>query len=548
MDNQLRKIRILFEIDEKGVYHYHSVEEIDEKDSRLENASQITLTEDKYSRIKSKKDTKIILNNEEKKQYLALSLSDSLLEKLLKECSQKGYQKDAYNIIKGLMEHLGSNIHEVTFEKHGGIGAFMIKCAAREKAANEVETEKKPTEIKEGQQTIDMSQIDPQAVIAKMKEKIIAQDKTVETVVNNIYNNQLIIDTQDEDLVESSKCSILLDGPTGTGKTFIIKEAAKNLSLPIIIRSATMFSAAGYKGSDLSELLSGLLEQTGGNLETAQRVIVFLDEFDKLGGTSDNELEMKKAVQQELLTYLSGAKFPIEYNGQTYEFDTSRVTFICLGAFTDLRERKIKEEMQRRETVRVRMLAYQETEEDATKKVKEILEEDEKDYTEQLKDYKKVIEEKGLRAEYDELKQTMEEEAKDPNIKITYTMSPKDYIDDGIMREMVGRFTLITATKSLGKEDLIRILKESTTSPLLQLKSLAQKIYQKDIVYSEAMIERIAEEAVAEDTGARALQTVVNGIRDVILKELMHGQSSEIELTEEMLEQVKENQKRGVAK
>ena len=187
----------------------------------------------------------------------------------------------------------------------------------------------------------DISEIDPEAVIKTVKEKVIAQDSTVETIVRNIYNNQLVIETGDDDLISTQKANVIVDGPTGTGKTLIMKEVAKNMNLPIYITQATMYTSTGYRGVELQEMLVSLLKRTNGNLEAAERGIIVLDEFDKLGnGDGSSSLEIRKAVQQDLLTYLSGSKYTVEYKGKSYEFDTSKLTFICLGAFTDYREQQ----------------------------------------------------------------------------------------------------------------------------------------------------------------------------------------------------------------
>ena len=258
----------------------------------------------------------------------------------------------------------------------------------------------------------------------------------------------------------------------------IAKQVAKELDIPIIIRSSTIFSTAGYKGANLTELLQDLLEKSGGSLERAERGIIVLDEFDKLAGDSNSDLEMKKAVQQDLLAYIGGGKFPIEYNGQKIEFDTSKITFICMGAFTDLRERKIAE----------------------------------------------GLDKDGF-----------------------YKMEPDDYIKEGLLRELVGRFSLITSTQSLSRENLKKILTDSTISPLLQLKQMA-KIYNKEVSYSDDMIDKIVNEAFEKDTGARSLATVVNGIRNQVLKQLINSEDKVVEINDEIFDKAKDEVKRGVAK
>jgi ATP-dependent Clp protease ATP-binding subunit ClpX len=129
-----------------------------------------------------------------------------------------------------------------------------------------------------------------------------------------------------------------------------------------------------------------------------------------------------------------------------------------------------------------------------------------------------------------------------------YEMNPDDYIGEGIMRELVGRFSLITATKSLTKQDLMDILMKSEISPLTQLQNLGRQIYQKDILINEDMVEKIAEEALQFDTGARALATIVNGIREQVLDALINGDETQIVIDEELLQRVRDARKRGVAK
>ena len=230
-----------------------------------------------------------------------------------------------------------------------------------------------------------------------------------------------------------------------------MKQVARNMNLPIVITQATMYTSTGYKGVELQQMLTSLLKETDGDLEAAQRGIIVLDEFDKLGnGKGDSPLEIRKAVQQDLLTYMSGAKYTVEYKGKSYDFDTSKITFVCLGAFTDYRESQ-----------------------------------------------KENLDETG-----------------------NYKMQAEDYINAGIMREMVGRFKLMASTKKYTKEALKQILTDSSASPIKDLESTGIETYHTKIIIDDLMIDQIAEYAYNLNTGARALQTVVSDIENTILKEL----------------------------
>ena len=460
---------IILKKNNNGEYVYNSINNIDQSNESkelLQNSNIIQISNENYNDITGGKTVSLDSNINEEKDILIVSLTEDLYNLLINKCKEMGHGDDSEIIIKELLSTIGKKISPLKAEIKDNKLTFTINNSSKNKE-----------EIKE--KAIDMSNVNPEEVIAKIKKKVIAQDKAVETIVNNIYNNQMIFDTNDENMINSSKSSILLDGPTGTGKTLIAKEVAKELDIPIITRSATIFSTAGYKGANLTELLQDLLEKAGGNLERAERGIIVLDEFDKLAGDSKSELEMKKAVQQDLLAYIGGGKFPIEYNGQKIEFDTSKITFICMGAFTDLRERKIAE----------------------------------------------GLDQDGF-----------------------YKMEPDDYIKEGILRELVGRFSLITSTQSLSRENLKKILTDSIISPLFQLKQMAKKIYDKEITYSDDMIDKIANEAFTKDTGARALATVVNGIRTLVLDRLINSDDKVIEINDELFEKAKDEVKRGVAK
>lgn len=482
MEKQYNKVGVYFKKNDDNTYSVDGVYnfDLDENKDLLNDCNSVYLSSENLLRMKHNESFDIVDDNKEEKESFAIILDKNVYDRYYNEClnSEITNEEDINNNIIDMLNDFSGNIKDVSIEKIKDLISYKFEFKEKKMEMNSSSSKVVSNNSKKEKIEIDMSKVNPDEIIDKIKGKVIAQDNAVETIVNNIYNNQLLLDTKNEDLISSSKSSILLDGPTGTGKTLIVKEVANELSIPMITRSATSFSAAGYKGADLSEMLVSLLKEANGDIETAQRGIIVLDEFDKLGGKVNSELDMKKAVQQELLTYLSGAKFNIEYNGKNVEFDTSHVTFICLGAFTDLREKKISEEL-----------------------------------TEDGK----------------------------------YTMKPDDYIKDGLMREIVGRFSLITATQSLGKDDLIKILKESKISPLFQLKEMC-KMYNKELVYDDEIIEKIATEALEEDTGARALQVVVNGMRNVLLSDMRKNNIDKIELNDEILLKSKEVYQRSVRK
>ncbi len=470
-------MKVVFVYEKGNDNEYHFKETI--QDDNFSSGQAIEVNFNLLKDIFSKKNTTVsqYMDNHSDLIYFDVSkVFSDLIEQYHKDEPEKS-EEELYKQVLDLLSKVFKNIKSVNVSNDNGITSYNLNFQEKKMTVNGEEENssiKKSDVITE----INMSEIDPEKVISKIKEKVISQDKTVETVLYNIYNNQKILESGNEDLL-SSKANIILDGPTGTGKTFILKEVAKNLSIPMNITPADIFAAPGYKGAQLEEMLIPLLDQTDGNVELAERGIVVLDEFDKLCVKGQNALEMHKAVQHSLLTYIGGSKISLEYRGKNIEFDTSKLTFICLGAFTDLRERKIRE---------------------------------------------------GL----DENNQ--------------YTIKPEDYIQEGMQRELVGRFSLVTATQSLDKNDMKKILLESTTSPIKNLQEIG-RMYGKEIVFEDALVDRIAEEAVSANTGARALQTIVNGIENLVLSKIIdENADKEIFITSDYIDRYNEVYKRRVVK
>ena len=333
--------------------------------------------------------------------------------------------------------------------------------------------------IKDRTIIFDISKIDVKKVIESISKRIVGQNEAIKTLVSNIYFNQVLFDSLSDlnsDVIsnelDSRKVAILLDGTTGTGKTAIIKEIATRFKLPMAVVNANSFSETGYVGPSITEMLSDLLNQANGNLELAQRGIVFLDEVDKIADCNeDDSHSMKLGVQKELLGFISGAKYDLKVDnknffekGTTIKFNTSKLTFILSGAFTRIKDKKIEEKN------------------------------------------RKVL---GFNRD------------KEENVERTYTMSSDDYIEYGLMKEFFGRIKVIVSTKTYSVEDLKKILLESEISPIKGFEKNCIMFGYNGIDYDDEIIDILANEAYTIGTGARALQSLVTGMQDVIIYDLI---------------------------
>ena len=291
--------------------NYFTFEEVTEI---IPETNCVTINDKNYKKIVSKEDVNLTSRNINKDEDLYLVLD---LDKLVAEAVKEGATEEkAKDVVKRNLAKLAYNIEQIKPDFADDVLSLTLSYT------------------KEKKMEINIKDIDPNVVIDKIKEKVVAQDEVVEKVVRYIHRNQLIIETQTDEENERKKGNLIIDGPTGTGKTYIMKQVARNMKLPIVITQATSYASTGYRGVELQKMLVELLKVTA-----AQRGIIVMDEFDKLGnGKGDSPLEIRKAVQEDLLTYMSGAKFTVEYKGKSYDFDTSKITFVCLGAFTDYRE------------------------------------------------------------------------------------------------------------------------------------------------------------------------------------------------------------------
>ena len=339
-----------------------------------------------------------------------------------------------------------------------------------------------------------LDEIDVKEITKEVSEKIIGQEEAIKTIVTNIYYNQVLIDSLMEERrfdfseLDSRKVTMLIDGTTGTGKTAIVKEIASQLDLPIVISNANAFSETGYVGPTITDLLENLLAMTNYNLEEAERGIIVLDEIDKIASDKDRGYSQKRGVQEELLTFIGGGEYDIRIpHNRVAHFNTNKITFILMGAFTDIKDKKIKDN----ESSKIGF--------DTDNSKKERM----------------------------------------------YTITPEDYIDYGLMREFFGRIKVIANTKTYTKEDLKEILLTSKISPLKNFDKTVKMFGYDGIDYNDEFIDRVVDDAYDMNTGARGLQTVISGIQNLLLYDLVTEDYKDnlVNLEPSMIDEYKEKKK-----
>ena len=324
--------------------------------------------------------------------------------------------------------------------------------------------------------------LSPKEIKEILDDYVIGQENAKKVLSVAVYNHYKRINHEenlkDKDDVEIQKSNILLLGPTGCGKTLLASTLARILKVPFAIADATTLTEAGYVGEDVENILLKLIQAADGDIERAEKGIIYIDEVDKITRKSENPSITRdvsgEGVQQSLLKIIEGTIASVPPQGgrkhpqqEMIQIDTSNILFICGGAFEGL-ENIIKDRIG-----------------------------------------KKSI---GFGAK-------IQSEKEISKYKVFEELLPQDLLKFGLIPEFIGRLPIVATLKELDKKALKSILVEPKNSLVKQYKKLFE-MDNVELIFEDDAIDAIVDKAMERNTGARGLRSIIEEIMTDIMFEI----------------------------
>lgn len=335
---------------------------------------------------------------------------------------------------------------------------------------------KKPKEKKEAP-VLDIHSIPaPHKIKASLDEYVVGQEQAKKVMSVAVYNHYKRVMSDDKDGVEIEKSNMLMIGPTGSGKTYLVKTLAKLLDVPLAITDATSLTEAGYIGDDIESVVSKLLAAADNDVDRAEHGIIFIDEIDKIAKKRNaNQRDVSgESVQQGMLKLLEGAEIEVPVGASSKNamvpmttVDTRNILFICGGAFPGL-EDIIKERLNKEASIGFKA---------------------------------------DLKDKYDG----------DENLLMQATVD--DIRKFGMIPEFIGRLPIMFSLEALTEDMLVKILKEPKNAIIKQY----QKLLEMDEVrleFDDDALYAIAKMAKEKKVGARALRAIIEDFMLDIMYEI----------------------------
>ena len=369
----------------------------------------------------------------------------------------------------------------------------MIDLSSLQNPTQHQEVKPKKKE-KKAEPVLDLKKIPaPHKIKATLDEYVIGQEHAKKVMSVAVYNHYKRVATDTMDDIAIEKSNMLMIGPTGCGKTYLVKTLAKLLDVPLAIADATSLTEAGYIGDDIESVVSKLLAAADNDVEKAEHGIIFIDEIDKIAKKKNtNQRDVSgEAVQQGMLKLLEGAdvEVPIGANSKNAmvpltTVNTRNILFICGGAFPDI-EDIIKERLNKQASI---------------------------GFYADLKD------------KYDN----------DPHLLEKVTV--EDLRNFGMIPEFLGRLPIIFTLNGLDEDMMVKILSEPRNAILKQYQKLLA-LDEVKLEFDDGALHAIAAKAMEKDTGARALRAILEEYMLDIMYEIPKDDSiGEVIITKEYIE------------